>query len=74
MASLSVVKLAPRRCGQHVHEGPAGYQDLPQERALDKEVGLRTGTPLSHVFEVKGIEQLLFLTDVAFMPPPDAGG
>jgi len=39
---------------------------------LDKEVGLRTGKPLSHVccFEVKGIEQLLFLTDVAFMTYP----
>ena len=39
---------------------------------LDKEVGLRTGKTLSHVavFEVKGIEQLLFLTDVAFMTYP----
>ena len=39
---------------------------------LDKEVGLRTGNPLSHVclFEIKGVEQLLFLTDVAFMPYP----
>ena len=39
---------------------------------LDKEVGLRTGKPLSHVccFEVKGVKQLLFLTDVAFMTYP----
>lgn len=39
---------------------------------LDKEVGLRTGKPLSHVcvFEIKGIPQLLFLTDVAFMTYP----
>ncbi len=39
---------------------------------LDKEVGLRTGKTLSHVcvFEIKGIEQLLFLTDVAFMTYP----
>lgn len=39
---------------------------------LDKEVGLRTGKPLSHVcvFDVKGIDQLLFLSDVAFMPYP----
>ncbi|MCR5510055.1 MAG: phosphate butyryltransferase [Lachnospiraceae bacterium] len=39
---------------------------------LDKEVGLRTGSPLSHVcvFEIKGIDRLLFLTDVAFMPYP----
>ena len=39
---------------------------------LDKEVGLRTGNPLSHVavFEVPGIPQLLFLTDVAFITYP----
>ncbi|MCR5776533.1 MAG: phosphate butyryltransferase [Lachnospiraceae bacterium] len=39
---------------------------------LDKEVGLRTGKKLSHVcvFEIKGIEQLLFLTDVAFQTYP----
>ena len=39
---------------------------------LDKEVGLRTGRPLSHVavFEVKGVDHLLFLTDVAFMTYP----
>lgn len=39
---------------------------------LDKEVGLRTGKPLSHVcvFEIKGIDHLLFLTDVAFVPYP----
>jgi len=39
---------------------------------LDKEVGLRTGGVLSHVcvFEIPGIDQLLFLTDVAFMTYP----
>lgn len=39
---------------------------------LDKEVGLRTDKLLSHVcvFEIKGIKQLLFLTDVAFFPYP----
>lgn len=39
---------------------------------LDKEVGLRTGKALSHVcvFDVKGIDHLLFLTDVAFMTYP----
>ena len=39
---------------------------------LDKEVGLRTGKPLSHVavFEMKGIDRLLFLSDVAFIPYP----
>jgi len=39
---------------------------------LNKEVGLRTGKPLSHVcvFELPGIDRLLFLTDVAFIPYP----
>ena len=39
---------------------------------LDKEVGLRTGRALSHVcvFEIKGIDRLLFLSDVAFMTYP----
>ncbi len=39
---------------------------------LDKEVGLRTDKLLSHVcvFEIKGVEKLLFLTDVAFLPYP----
>lgn len=39
---------------------------------LDKEVGLRTGKPLSHVcvFEIEGVDHLLFLTDVAFMTYP----
>ena len=39
---------------------------------LDKEVGLRTGKTLSHVcvFEIKGVDHLLFLSDVAFMTYP----
>lgn len=39
---------------------------------LDKEVGLRTGNPLSHVcvFEVEGVDHLLFLSDVAFITYP----
>jgi phosphate butyryltransferase len=39
---------------------------------LNKEVGLRTGKPLSHVcvFEIPGIDHLLSLSDVAFMPYP----
>ena len=39
---------------------------------LDKEVGLRTGKPLSHValFEVEGYDRMLYLTDVAFIPYP----
>ena len=62
-----------------VHDGTAdmymkGLIDTRSflKSVLDKEVGLRTGSPLSHVcvFEVKGIDRLLFLTDVAFMPYP----
>jgi len=39
---------------------------------LNKEVGLRTGKALSHVavFDIKGYDRLLFLTDVAFMTYP----
>ena len=39
---------------------------------LNKEVGLRTGKMLSHVcvFDIEGIDRLLFLTDVAFCPYP----
>ncbi len=70
-ASLKAVKLA--------HEGKAdmymkGLIDTKNflKSVLDKEVGLRTGGPLSHVcvFEVPGIDRLLFLTDVAFMTYP----
>lgn len=70
-ASLKAVKLA--------HEGRAdmymkGLIDTKNflKSVLDKEVGLRTGGPLSHVcvFDIPGIEQLLFLTDVAFMTYP----
>ncbi len=70
-ASLTAVKL--------VHEGKAdmymkGLIDTKHflKSVLDKEVGLRTGKPLSHVcvFDVEGIDHLLFLTDVAFIPYP----
>ena len=70
-ASLKAVKLA--------HDGVAnmymkGLLDTKTflKSVLDKEVGLRTGNTLSHVavFEVKGIDRLLFLTDVAFMTYP----
>ena len=70
-ASLTAVEL--------VHNGEADmYMKglLPTgtflKSVLNKEVGLRTGKPLSHVcvFEIPGIDRLLFLTDVAFMPYP----
>ncbi|MEG0377779.1 MAG: phosphate acyltransferase, partial [Eubacterium sp.] len=39
---------------------------------LDKEVGLRTGNPLSHVavFELPGVDQLVFFSDAAFITYP----
>lgn len=70
-AALTAVKL--------VHEGKAdmymkGLIDTKGflKSVLDKEAGLRTGKPLSHVcvFEIEGIDHLLFLTDVAFIPYP----
>lgn len=70
-ASLKAVKLA--------HDGKAdmymkGLIDSKNflKSVLDKEVGLRTGGPLSHVcvFDVEGMDRLLFLTDVAFMTYP----
>ncbi|MBR6637350.1 MAG: phosphate butyryltransferase [Lachnospiraceae bacterium] len=68
-ASLTAVKL--------VHDGKAdmymkGLLDTKTflKSVLDKEAGLRTGKPLSHVcvFEVPGVDRLLFFTDVAFIP------
>ncbi len=62
-----------------VHDGKAdmymkGLIDTKDflRSVLDKEVGLRTGKPLSHVcvFEIEGVDHLLFLTDVAFVPYP----
>lgn len=70
-AALTAVKL--------VHDGNAdmymkGIIDTKSflKSVLDKEVGLRTGKTLSHacVFEVKGIDRLLFLADVAFLTYP----
>ncbi len=70
-ASLTAVKL--------VHDGKADmYMKgiLPTKdflkSVLNKENGLRAGRPLSHVavFEIPGIDRLLFLSDVAFIPYP----
>lgn len=70
-ASLKAVKLA--------HDGEVdmymkGLIDSKNflKSVLDKEFGLRTGGPLSHVcvFDIPCIDRLLFLTDVAFMTYP----
>ena len=71
-AALTAVKL--------VHDGKAdmymkGLIDTKSflKSVLDKEVGLRTDKTLSHVcvFDIEGINRLLFLSDVAFIPYPD---
>ncbi|HBE10175.1 MAG: phosphate butyryltransferase [Eubacterium sp.] len=70
---------AARTAVKLVHDGKAdmymkGLIDTKDflKSVLDKEVGLRTGKPLSHVcvFEIEGAQKLLFLTDVAFMTYP----
>lgn len=70
-AALKAVKLA--------HDGEVdmymkGLVDTKNflKSVLDKEVGLRTGAPLSHVavFDLPTFDRLLFLTDVAFIPYP----
>ena len=70
-ASLKAVSL--------VHDGEAdmymkGLIDTKDflRSVLNKEVGLRTGKPLSHVcvFDVEGADKLMFLTDVALVPYP----
>jgi phosphate butyryltransferase len=70
---------AAKRAVKLVHDGDADMYmkgELPSKTflrsVLDKEVGLRTGSTLSHVcvFEIPGINRLLFLTDVAFLPYP----
>lgn len=70
-AALKAVKL--------VHDGEAdmymkGLIDTKSflKSVLDKEVGLRNDRALSHVcvFDIEGVEKLLFLADVAFMTYP----
>lgn len=70
---------AAHKAVELVHEGKAdiymkGLIDTKSflKSVLDKEVGLRTDKTLSHVcvFDIKGVDRLLFLSDVAFIPYP----
>ena len=70
---------AAHKAVELVHNGKAdmymkGLIDTKSflKSVLDKEVGLRTEKTLSHVcvFEIKGHDGLLFLSDVAFIPYP----
>lgn len=70
-ASLTAVKLVHDGTADMYMKGLINTKDFLKS-VLNKEVGLRTGKALSHVcvFEVKGCDHLLFLTDVAFIPYP----
>ncbi len=70
-ASLTAVKLVRDGVADMYMKGLINTKDFLKS-VLNKECGLRTGNPLSHVcvFDVKGIDHLLFLTDVAFIPYP----
>ena len=70
-ASLKAVQLVHDGKADMYMKGLLATKDFLKS-VLNKEVGLRTGKPLSHVcvFEIPGIDHLLFLSDVAFMPYP----
>ena len=70
-ASLTAVKLVHDRVADLYMKGLIDTKGFLKS-VLDKEVGLRTGKTLSHVcvFDVKGYDRLMFLTDVAFLPYP----
>ena len=70
-AALKAVKLAHDGVVDMYMKGLCDTKTFLKS-VLDKEVGLRTGGPLSHVavFEIPGINRLLFLTDVAFVTYP----
>ena len=70
-AALKAVKLVHDGYCDMYMKGLLQTKDVLKS-VLDKEVGLRTGAILSHVavFEVKGISQLLFMTDGGFIIEP----
>ena len=70
-ASLTAVKLCHDGKADMYMKGLLETKDFLRS-VLDKEVGLRTGGVLSHVcvFDIPGVEKLLFFTDVAFMTYP----
>lgn len=70
-ASLAAVKLVRDGVADMYMKGLLQTKDFLKS-VLNKEVGLRTGSALSHVcvFDVAGWDHLMFLTDVAFIPYP----
>ena len=71
IAAMKAVKLVHDGACDMYMKGILQTKDFLKS-ILDKEVGLRTGAVLSHVavFEVKGIPQLLFMTDGGFIINP----
>ena len=70
-ASLAAVKLVHDKKADMYLKGLLDTKTFLKS-VLNKECRLRTGKPLSHVcvFEIPGIDRLLFFTDVAFIPYP----
>ena len=64
-ASLKAVSLVSSGEADMYMKGLIDTKDFLRS-VLNKEVGLRTGRPLSHVcvFDMEGVDHLLFLTDV----------
>ncbi|MEG0806264.1 MAG: phosphate butyryltransferase [Lachnospiraceae bacterium] len=71
-AALAAVKMVHDKKADMYMKGIIDTKTVLQ-CVLDKEIGLRTGKLLSHVgvFEVKGMERLLFITDAAFNIAPN---
>lgn len=71
-ATLLAVKLVSSGTADMVMKGLIDTATFLRS-VLNKEVGLRTGKLMSHVsvFEIEGIDRLVFLTDAAFNTYPD---
>lgn len=71
-AALKAVELASKGEVDMVMKGLVDTANFLRA-VLNKEIGLRTGKLMSHVavFEIKGIDRLIFLTDAAFNMYPD---
>lgn len=71
-ASLKAVELVSSGKAQLVMKGLVDTSII-LKAVLDKEVGLRSGCPLSHVavFKIDGYDRLIFVTDAAMTLKPD---
>jgi phosphate butyryltransferase len=71
-AALKAVELTSKGEADMVMKGLVDTANFLRA-VLNKEIGLRTGRLMSHVavFEIKGFDRLIFLTDAAFNMYPD---